>query len=273
MRPLEEDSIPTIPAATSQQLTLSTTRDSNITEDTQVEFSDVIEKLNSAIGIVKILTPWKEKALKAELENRQLRASVNRLKDDLLDTEYEVDKWKKRALRAEQENQEEIIKWKNKAVKARTSKEIRDDIDLINIDDDDTFTNLVSERDDDNSTLSSRKDLKLKNVKSFRSKWRNIGFHEESNVQDALIPVIDDDTTVAAEQIIETYESGLEMFERKASHGRNKADDQSSIEAEEILNNYLQRKGRYHSRRFDSSGRYTTPEGRGRSVVSGEVEI
>ena len=64
-------------------------------DESQVEFADVVEKLNFAIDNVRQLKPWKDRALKAERANRQLNSTVARLKNELSDTEYELQKWKK----------------------------------------------------------------------------------------------------------------------------------------------------------------------------------
>ncbi len=266
--------------------------------NSQVEFADVVEKLSFAIENVRQLKPWKDRALRAERENRQLHLSLTMLKDELTDCEYEVDKWKKRALRAEQENQDEIIKWKNKARGIRSSNELRDDvlpddeaIDMLGVDEGETYTNLVTEGDGDNSTISTQNDDHGLTGVSFRSKWKKLGFAEEKRdpEQDddesvalpVALPVHDDSSTVAAEELVRSYEQGT-MFGPKKSFGKTMADDSSSaIEAEEILNNYLSMKGRFKSRRFDSSNRslqqttskYSNSSGAVHNAISEEVEI
>ena len=250
--------------------------------DSEVEFADVVEKLSFAINNVRQLKPWKDRALKAERNNRQLSLTITRLKEELNDSEYEAVKWKKRALRAEGENQDEVLKWKNKAIKARTTievrtdrkksnKDTRDDQDLLmaGVDDGETFTNLVSERDDDESTISTfRDDSKFGQDltgKSFRSKWDNMGFDHKPTPTHIPVRVENNDgaSTVAAQQILQNFERG-NVFgsskpERGNLYGTSKVipDDSSTVAAEEILNNYLNMKGRFNSRRFDTSSKLT----------------
>ena len=264
----------------SHQITASSRDSSN---NTQIEFGDVVEKLNFAIDNVRQLKPWKDRAVRAERENRHLSLTVATLKDELLDSEYEVEKWKKRALRAEQENQDEIEKWKNKAMKARESVEIeyRDDSKVQMRDE--NYPNLITGRDDDDSTIATNNDSKSITEltgRSFRSKWKNMGFKEEKKdvdyYDDPYNPVSDDNTTVAAEEIIKNFESGM-LFESSKGYrkGMGAGDNESSIEVEDILNNYLNMKGRNNSRRFDtSSNRFSADSvGAVHNTVSEEVEI
>lgn len=267
----EDESI----AEFSHQITASSRDSSN---NSQIEFADVVEKLNFAIDNVRQLKPWKDRALKAEKANGQLLLTVATLKDELLDSEYEKDKWKKRAIRAEQENQDEIMKWKNKAIKARANGEIE-----YRHDSRDDYPNVILGRDDDNSTIATNNDSKsIQELTggSFRSKWKNMGFKEEkkdsNDIDDLYNPAVDDNTTVAAEEIIENFENGM-LFEssKRSRRGMGASDNESSIEAEDILNNYLSMKGRKNSRRFDSSSNRFSADSVGavHNTVSEEVEI
>jgi hypothetical protein len=297
----------------SETKTLSTASKGASTNDSEIEFADVVEKLSFAIKNIRQLKPWKDRALKAERINRQLNQTVATLRDDLNDSEYEMLKWKKRAIRAEGEIQDEVLAWKKKAIKARMGKDIRDDdLDLelnnedllLNENENETFTNLLTERDDDESTISTfRDDTKSEQDvtgKSFRSKWNNLGFDEKQkpttpttsygvhyddgstvaaqeiiqNVEKGnvfgsssnpkqkstyvgLVDVrADDGSTVAAQQIMQNYERGVSFRAGQSSSTKAKLtipDDNSSVAAEEILNNYLNMKGRFSSRRFDTS--------------------
>ena len=220
----------------------------------EVEFSDVIEKLQFAVDALTNLKRWKDKALKAERELHNLKMTVKSLRDEIMDSDYEVEKWKKRALRAEKENQDEIMKWKNKAIEARS--DLRDDSDLIDFDGE-SYTDLVSR--DDNSSLSTHQDTKaigLGRGQSFRKKW-NFDFTEKQ--QEDSLDDAEDDITV--EKIIKKYDSTKFVVE-------SRADDDSNIEAEKMLNKYLIMKGRYNSRRFDTSTRH-----RIKHVISEEEEV
>lgn len=247
-----------------REIATVSTDDSSKARD--VEFADLVEKLNFAIVDVKKLKPWKDRALKAESLNRKLTLTLSKLKDELTDTQYELQKWKKRAVRAEQENQAEILKWKSKVKNARESRtELLDneEDELLN-DDGETFTNLVSERDEaeDNSTISTfkeergRKDLKNKSPtgNSFRDKWKNIKFDEPVTNDDHSLKE-DGTSTLIANDIVLQYEVGVFGKEQEPEDG-------SAVEAEEILNNYLSMKGRFNSRRFDSSGKTTAKTGK-----------
>lgn len=323
-------------------MSVSSSSNDSSSHESEIEFADVVEKLTFAIDNVKQLKPWKDKALKYERMNKQLNKTVNRLREELSDAEYELQKWKKRALRAEKENQDEILKWKNQVRYARKSiaednYDKRQDDDLLP-DETETYTNLVSERDDDNTTISTNRYDDSKPIqelagKSFRDKWEKMGFDEgkesstsaredndddstvaaqelikkyerESKFGSALNRDIDDSSTVAAEQIMKQFEGGngftssarrvaddssnassgfmrkydmgsifnsshrglddksssssqdiMNKFGRGNEFGssRRVGDDNSGLEAEDILNNYLNMKGRFNSRRFDST--------------------
>lgn len=142
----------------------------NHTVGSEVEFADVVDKLTSVISNVHQLKPWKDRALKAENLNVKLKIKISELTDDLETYMYEVEKWKKRAVRAEEENQLEIQKWRSKAMSGRPfMKDGRDDMLAIN---------LVSECGDDDSTISTHGNEVA--GKSFRSKWKNLDIKESN---------------------------------------------------------------------------------------------
>jgi len=242
---------------------------SKSTSATKLEFTDVVDTLTAAIDGVQQLEEWKKKALKAERLSKQLKTELDgweercltsetqnrRLNDELADTKDEVAKWKKRAVRAEKENQEEIVKWKKRALRAKNGEE---DIEMETRDDDgaDSFTDLVSHRGhDDSSTISTRSTQKDKrkdeNDKvsntSFRSKWSKIPLEEPKTDENAN----DDDPCISPEEVLKTCEKDFYKIGSKREQ-QDPEDDNSTAVAEEILNNYLGMKGRLNNRRFDT---------------------
>ncbi len=215
---------------------------SKSSEESQVEFADVVEKLSFAIENVRQLKPWKDRALKAERSNRQLNGTVARLKNELSDTKYELQKWKKRALRAEQENQDEVLKWKKQAIQARSGADSRDeidDVDLLMVNSNTFTTNLASERDDDDTTISTFRDdsKSIQNVtgKSFRDKWNNFVIEDVKEVKEAqteqtAVHQPDENSTVAAQELIHKYERDI--------FGTGVPDESSTVAAEEIMQDY-----------------------------------
>ena len=204
----------------------------------EVDFADVIEKLTYAIDNVKTLKPWKDRALKAEQLTRELTLTISKLRDELNDAQYDLQKWKKRAVRSEKENQDEILKWKYKVQANRKSRtELRDDDDeLFKELGGETVTHLLSESDD-NSSISnhdnhSKSIVKLTGGKSFRAKWKNLKLDDEPSQPQKDVT----DKYVTVESVTHSEQS----------------EEKSGVEAEEILNNYLSMNGRFSSRRFDS---------------------
>ena len=225
-----------------ENLSTRSSHDSSSNES-EVEFTDVIEKLHFAIDNVRQLKPWKDRALKAERSNRHLNSTIARLKSELSDTNYELQKWKKRAVRAEKENQDEVQKWKQQALQARSGinaginesdDEDINDIDLLRVHDSNSFTNLASERDDDESTISTFRD-ESKSVRevtgnSFRNKWNNLVIQEEQINPAESVHEQDENSTIAAQELIHRYERNL------YNHGV--PDESSTVAAEEIMHNY-----------------------------------
>ena len=93
---------------------------------------------------------------------------------------------------------------------------------------------------DDNSTASSGFMRKYDMGSVFNSSHRGL----------------DDKSSTSSQDMMRKYGRGNEF-------GHRAGDDNSGMEAEDILNNYLSMKGRFNSRRFDSN----------RAVVVSENEI
>lgn len=226
------------PLSISSKSSKSSRSNDSSSRESEVEFADVVEKLSFAIDNVKQLKPWKDKALKFERLNKQLNTTITRMRAELSDAEYELQKWKKRAVRAEKENQDEILKWKNQVRYARKTVlqndfDKREDDDLLP-DENETYTNLVSEKDDDNTTISTHRYDDSKSIqeltgKSFRDKWEKMGFNDIKE-SSASVRSEDDNSTIAAQELIKQYQKGHGF-----SPSRQIPDDSSTVAAEKIM--------------------------------------